>query len=357
VATLNVGIIGAGGIAVQHAIGWRDNGARAQMVAFADVTPERNQYLNDTYAGGAAKLYADYHELLADPKVDAVDICLPHHLHTDAIIAAARAGKAILCEKPLCTSLEDSAKIDAALMETGVTFMMAHNQLFQPTLMEAQRMIKTGILGRPYYIRSIEVFQHRGFTAPAQAHLRVGESPFAWRADPARMGGGEVLDTGWHSSYRLLALANERPVSVTAMTERFFVPNLPSEDTGVLLVRFESGAIGEIVTSWAFSTVNAWHFEVSGELGAIAGGRAKLAHQLHGWAEPAIQENAPVHSFTAEIVHFLDVVQHGAECRAPFSQAARVLQLTKGAYAAVAQGVIIDLPENPVEPGVPSKGK
>jgi len=354
VAPINVGIIGAGGIAREHAIGWRDNAPRGQIVAFADVTPERSQFLNDNYVGGKAKLYGSYEELLADPNVNAVDICLPHHLHTDAIIASAKAGKAILCEKPLTTALEDAAKIDAVLRETGVTFMMGHNQLFQPTLIEAQRVLRSGILGRPYYIRSIEVFQHRGFTAPTAPHLKAGESPFAWRADPRKMGGGEVLDTGWHASYRLLALANERPVSVTAMTERFFVPNIPSEDTGVLLVRFESGAIGEIVTSWAFSTVNAWHFEISGELGAIAGGKSRLSHQLHGWAEPAVQENVPVHTFTAEITHFLDVLLAGVECRSPFAQAARVLQLTKGAYAAASQRTVIDLPENPVEPGVPS---
>ena len=76
------------------------------------------------------------------------------------------------------------------------------------------------------------------------------------------MGGGEVIDTGWHATYRLLALADDRPVEVTAMMDRFAVKQLTTEDTGVLLVRFASGAIGEIITSWAFSPVGGWHFEV-----------------------------------------------------------------------------------------------
>jgi len=355
VATLKVGVLGAGGIAQQHAIGWRDNAPRGEMVAFADVTPSRSQYLSDHYAGGKAKIYTDIDALLADPNVEAVDICLPHHLHTGAIIAAAKAGKAILCEKPLCTSLEDSKKIGDVLKETGAVFVMGHNQLFQPTLMEARRLLKSGALGDPYYLRSIECFQHRGFTAATQGHLVEGESPFAWRADPARMGGGEVLDTGWHASYRLLALANDRPIEVSAMTERFFVPNLPSEDTGVLLVKFASGAIGEIVTTWAFSTIEGWHFEIAAQYGSMAGGRTKLMHQLHGWAQPAVNETAPVHTFTAEITHFLDVVHSGVENMAPFAQAARVLQLTMGAYRAAAEKTVISLPENPVEPGVPAK--
>ncbi|MER3485538.1 MAG: hypothetical protein C4345_05805, partial [Chloroflexota bacterium] len=216
--------------------------------------------------------------------VDAVDICLPHHLHTEAIVAAARAGKAILCEKPLCTSLEDAATIAEALRQTGVTFVMAHNQLFQPSLIEAQRLLATGVLGRRFVVRSIETFQH-GETAgrrPAQ-FLPPGESPWAWRTDLSRMGGGEVLDTGWHASYRLLALADDRPAEVVAMMDRYFVPGLPAEDTGLLMVRFASGAIGHIITSWAFDTVGGWHFEVMGERGSIAGDEKRLLHQLHGW--------------------------------------------------------------------------
>jgi predicted dehydrogenase len=355
VESLRVGIIGAGGIATQHAIGWNANAPRGEIVAIADVTPERSQFLSDNYTGGNAKLYSGIDELLADPDVDAVDICLPHHLHTPAIIAAARAGKAILCEKPLCTSLEDSAAISAVLEETGVTFVMAHNQLFQPSLVEAQKLISGGIIGRPFIFRSIEVFQHRGFQANAlPAHLAVGESPFAWRSDIKKMGGGELLDTGWHSSYRLLALANERPVEVTAMTERFFVPGMTTEDTGVVLVRFESGAIGEILTSWAFSTVNAWHFEVAAENGSVAGGDSKVVHQLHGWPEPAERAVEKTHTFTAEITHFLDVVQRGHQSRATFDHAARVLQLTMAAYRSAAEHRVIALPENPTEPGIPA---
>jgi predicted dehydrogenase len=168
------------------------------------------------------------------------------------------------------------------------------------------------------------------------------------------MGGGEVLDTGWHSSYRLLALAGERPIEVTAMTERFFVPSLTTEDTGVLLVRFESGAIGEIITSWAFGTVNGWHFEVAAENGSVAGNERKIAHQIHNWPAPAERSLEPVHTFSAEITHFLDVVQRGHESQATFDQAARVLQLTMAAYRAAAEHRVISLPENPIEPGVPA---
>lgn len=352
--TLRVGIIGAGGIAAAHGAAWRDNAPRGEIVAIADITPSRAQHLADRYTNGKARVYAAIEELLADPDVDAVDICLPHHLHTSSTVAAAHAGKAILCEKPLCTSLEDAATIDAALRAAGVTFMSAHNQLFQPSLVEARRLLANGALGRPFLIRSIEAFQHRGSVSRPPAHLVDGESPWAWRADPLRMGGGEVLDTGWHATYRLLALADDRPVAVTAMTDRFFVQTMHAEDTGVLLVRFASGSIGEIVTSWAFGTIDGWHFEVSAEHGAMAGNQSRLVHQLYGWPQQAARPTDSVHTFTKEITHFLDVVQHGDPCLATFAHAARVLQLTKAAYRAVEERQVIELPENPLEPGVPA---
>ena len=345
-----IGILGAGGIAREHGIAWSANAPRARIAAIADVTPSRAQWLSDTYAGGTARIHDSLEALLADPEVDAVDICLPHHLHTEAIVAAAEAGKAILCEKPLCTSMDDAARIGRTLAETGATFMMAHNQLFQPSLVEARRLLATGVLGKPFVIRSIETFQNRGFTTTQlPPHLRVGESPFAWRSDPAKMGGGEVLDTGWHGSYRLLALAEERPVEVTAMMNTFYVPGLKVEDTGMLMVRFASGAIGEMLTSWAFSNIDDWHFEVAAEKGTVAGGRAKIVHQLHAWPGQAVLPVEPVHTFSKEATAFLDVVQLGATNPAPFEQAARVLQLTKAAYLSAREHTVVALPENPAE--------
>src|SRR5262245_24639929 len=95
VETLKVGIIGAGGIAAPHAQGWQANAPRAQLVALADISPSRAQYLSDRFTGGSARVYTEIDALLANPEIDAVDICLPHDLHTRAILAAARAGKAI----------------------------------------------------------------------------------------------------------------------------------------------------------------------------------------------------------------------------------------------------------------------
>lgn len=346
---LKVGVLGAGGIALQHGIAWRANAPRGEIVAVADVSEPRARALAEEFGTEGARFHDGIEALLADEAVEAVDICLPHHLHTGAIVAAAVAGKAILCEKPLCTSLEDAGRIGAALKESGVMFMMAHNQLFQPSLVEARRVLGTGALGRPFLFRSIEAFQNRAaIDGTGGAVLPPGESPWAWRSDPARMGGGEVLDTGWHGSYRLLALADSRPVEVTALTDRFMLPGEGSEDTGLLLVRFASGAVGEMLTTWAFMPVGGWQFEVMGEHGSLAGGGGAIAHSLHRWPEPAEQRFEPVHSFTVEVGHFLDVVQRGDPSLATFEHGARVLQLTMAAYRSAAEKRTVALPEDPL---------
>lgn len=347
-SVVRVGIVGAGGIARQHAIAWRANEPRGKLAALADISPQRAQILADEFTGGTAKIYASIDELVANPEIDVVDICLPHDLHAAAIVKAARAGKAILCEKPLCTTMVDAELIHNVLQETGVTFMMAHNQLFQPSLIEARKLLALGTIGRPFVIRSVECFQNAGALMGTQGKhdLAPGENPWAWRADLTRMGGGELLDTGWHATYRLLALANERPVEVSAITERFLIPGLPAEDTGLVNVRFESGAIGQILTTWAFAAPGETQFEVMGQLGSLTGAPETLSHQLHGWAKPAVKSVPATHTFTAEITHYLDVLQNGAESLAPFATGARVLQVIKAAYKASVERRSVDLPED-----------
>src|SRR5687767_5608910 len=100
VETLKVGIVGSGWMGHVHARGWQSNASRAEVVAVADVAPERTRALASQFGDRDVATYPDLATMLAEADLDAVDICLPHHLHADAILTAARVGKAILCEKP-----------------------------------------------------------------------------------------------------------------------------------------------------------------------------------------------------------------------------------------------------------------
>jgi predicted dehydrogenase len=347
-SALRVGILGAGGIANVHARGWSAYPGKAEIYAFSDVATDRAQAMSDLYTDGKAKIYDSIDAVVADPDIDVIDVCLPHHLHADAVIKAARAGKAILCEKPLCTTLEDGIEIRNTINESGVTFMGAHNNLFTPALLEARRLIESGFIGTPYMYRSIETFQSRQFNPWTRGSAGAGGGQGGWRANLHQAGGGELLDTGYHGTYRLLSMAaGDRPVEVTGFLSRFLLSHLPTEDTGQVIVRFESGAVGQIITSWAFDVVESRQFEVEAEFGALAGSQTFLKHQLYRWPEAAVMTFPKPETFTLEIGHFIDVVTKGAINAAPIDDTIRTLQVIKAAYLSAQIGATVSLPEDP----------
>ena len=347
-STLRVGILGAGGIANVHARGWSAFPGKATIAAFSDVATDRAQAMSNLYTDGAAKVYDSIDAVVADPDIDVIDVCLPHHLHADAVIKAARAGKAILCEKPLCTTLEDGITIRDTLAETGVVFMGAHNNLFTPALLEARRLIESGFIGKPFMYRSIETFQSRQFDPWTAGSASAGGGQQGWRANLSHAGGGELLDTGYHGTYRLLSMAaGDRPVEVTGFLSRFLISHLPTEDTGHVIVRFESGAVGQIITSWAFDVVESRQFEVEAEFGALAGSQTFLKHQLYRWPEPASKTFPQPATFTLEIGHFIDVVNGKAPNAAPVNDTIRTLQVIKAAYLSAQIGATVSLPADP----------
>jgi predicted dehydrogenase len=360
--SLGVGIVGAGWMGQVHAASWVANAPRGKIAAVVDVSEPRARALSMEHTGGSAPIYGDLDRLLADPGVNAVDICLPHHLHADAITRAARAGKHSFCEKPLCLSFDEARAIKLAVDSAGVMLVCAHNNIFQVPLIEARRLIGEGALGRVYYIESFEVGRNTGLiTRRPPVRLDRGEDSFTWRLDATRMGGAELLDTGWHGAYRLLALAEAaspgsdvRPVEAMAMLSNQHIRDLlPGEDTGHVLVRFSNGMQGSILTSWAFDgEPGAWQFRVAGQLGTLAGGITRLVHAPTGWvSSPAERTWDTTHekTYVREVTHFLDVLLAGADSQASWRHAARTLQLIRGAYLSAEQKRAVELPEESTE--------
>ena len=122
--------------------------------------------------------------------------------------------------------------IEKVLKETGVMYMSAHNQLFLPCVIEAKKMIDSGALGRIYYLKSQDCFRTN----------RTTES-WGWRAKLKMQGGGELIDTGYHPSYRLLFLVGREPTTVAAVLGRYRHEQLPSEDSATVLVGFAGGVM------------------------------------------------------------------------------------------------------------------
>ncbi len=328
--TIRIGLLGCGGIAALHLRGYRVHADRFTVAAVADVNPAATARCA---ADLGAEPYGDALTLIAQAGVDAVDICLPHHLHAPAIVAAARAGSHILCEKPLCLTLEEARIVRAAVADAGVTLMCAHNQLFLPAVTRVRTLLDEGVIGRVYEVRTTDCFVNP-----------FSRETMGWRADAATSGGGELIDTGYHPAYLLLHLARGVPVEVAAMLATHRLAFMQGEDSAHLLVRFDNGVLGQVATSWAYEPPSTTgRFSVVGERGTIVGTVDSLRIEHHtGSSEGATF--APVDTFTAEIADFADCVERGRRPLHTEVEGTTVLAMILAAYESARTGTIAPVP-------------
>jgi predicted dehydrogenase len=192
---VKIGLIGLGAIGRVHFDCWR-NSAHAELVA---VSSRNSRTLAGEWGGQSFNLgdqaakrvdltafarYASAEELIADPQVEAVDICLPTPLHAPLAVAALRAGKHVLCEKPMALSLDECALMERTAQECGRQLMIGHCLRYWPHYVKAHELLASGDFGRPLYARF-----HRSSAAPAWG----GGS---WHMNAAESGG--VLDMHIH---------------------------------------------------------------------------------------------------------------------------------------------------------------
>jgi predicted dehydrogenase len=330
---VKIGLIGAGGIANPHVNGYLAIPDQAKITAVADVVKE-NADRRAEQAGGAA-VFSDYNEMIKAADIDAVDICLPHHLHADAIIAAANAGKHILCEKPLCLTTEEGERVRAAVAANGVTLMCAHNQLFMPPVAKARELLDEGIIGKVYELRTTDSFSNK----------MTSSDGMGWRAHKETAGGGELIDTGYHPSYLLLYLAASEPTEVAAMVSTHKLTFSEGEDSAQVLVRFADGKVGSIVTSWAYEPAAVTEkFSVVGENGSLWSDGKTLWHkEIRG--DTHTIEFPEVNAFAAEIADFVACVRDGKRPVNTEEEGLNVLKMILGAYKSVEEKRIVALSE------------
>jgi predicted dehydrogenase len=319
---IRVGIAGAGEIAGHHLRGYALAGEGAQVVAIADVDVERAKGRADTVG---ARAYADYREMIASGELDAIDVCLPHHLHKDAIVRAAGQGLHVLCEKPLCVTLDEARAVRDAVSAAGITLMCAHNQLFLPAVARAKQMITEGVLGKIRAARTTDMFI-----------LRIPGDRLGWRARRETSGGGELIDTGYHPTYLLLHFVDSDPVEVTAILTRHRL-NIEGEDTAHVLVRFADDSVGAIVTGWAYEPPgNIEKFSVTGDEGSIWSDGQTLFHRPRGGdSEVVLQgDGTKPDTYALEVVDFVACLREGRRPLNTEVEGIKVLEIILGAYAA-----------------------
>ena len=271
---LNIALIGAGFMGKAHSNAWR------QVSAFCAprLTPRLNvicgllpeQTLATARAFGWAETASDWREVVGRPDIDIVDVCTPGDSHAGIAIAAAQAGKVVLCEKPLANTVKDAERMLAAVERAGVPHMICHNYRRVPAVALARQIIGEGRIGKIRHFRG--VYLQDWITNPA--------FPLVWRLDRRNAGSGALGDIASHVIDLARMLVGEI-AEVSGLTETFIktrpLPGKPGrkgrvtvDDAAVAMVRFANGAIGSIeATRLASGRKNHNRFEINGSLGSI----------------------------------------------------------------------------------------
>ena len=197
-------VVGLGYIAQSAVLpAFRHARRNSELVALVSGDPRKRRALQRTYR--ARFVYDDKHypDCLANPEIDAVYLALPNHLHRPYAVAAARAGKHVLCEKPLAVTEEDCEEMIAAAAENGVRLMTAYRLHFERTNLEAIEAIRSGRVGEPRIFQSSFTMQ----VAPGNVRL-----------NPTAMGGGPIYDIGIYSINAARYLFRDEPTEAFAWT-------------------------------------------------------------------------------------------------------------------------------------------
>lgn len=272
--TLRVGIVGFGFIGKVHAYGYLN------LPLFYDGMPV-NARITHVCDGnkqcaergreqvGADFAVTDFREITENPDIDVVDICLPNHIHRDALLSAIRHNKHIYCEKPLVTNWAEAEEIRKALAGHQGTTQMTLQSRFYPASMRARQLIDEGFLGQVLEFRAS--YLHAGSANP--------EAPLKWKLS-AEAGGGVIADLGSHVFDLVHFLLGDFE-SITAASHIAF-PDRPSaddpskrvpvevEDCVMLLARMRNGALGHVeATKLATGVEDEMRFEIHGSKGAL----------------------------------------------------------------------------------------
>jgi 1,5-anhydro-D-fructose reductase (1,5-anhydro-D-mannitol-forming) len=254
VTKLRWGLVGASTIAAQHMIGaFRVNGGEA--VAVMSASPERAAKFAHEHR--IARATTSLEKLVESDDIDAVYVSTTNELHRAQVFAAAKAGKHVLCEKPLALTLGDARAMVAECRARGVVMGTNHHLRNAATHRAMREAILAGRIGKPLFAR---VF-HAVYLPP---HLQ------GWRIDKPAAGGGAVMDITVHDADTLRFVLNDEPSAVTAMTSHGGMSREGLEDGVMGVLRFSGGLLAQFHDAFTMRYATTG-FEVHGEKGSLIG--------------------------------------------------------------------------------------
>ena len=244
--TLKVGVIGCGAIAQYLHVPDMYVCGQAEIVAFCDLIPAKARALADQY-GTNAKIYRDYRDLLRDKTVEAVVIALPNVLHGPVAIAAAKAGKHAVVEKPMATSMAEARKMVETAKRAGTLLMVNQSQRLFQAHRKAKEVIDSGILGKILHVTAM--FGHSGpehWSPTGKWFFKKKEARF-----------GAMADLGVHKADLIRFLTGKEVAEISAFHERLEKKNSDVEDNFVSCLKFTDGTLGTLSASWTVKGASA----------------------------------------------------------------------------------------------------
>ena len=310
VEKLGVAIQGAGNVSTEHLRAYLAN-PHCEVVAVASRTKEgAERKARQLAAEGLdltkVTLYDEYAALLADPRVDAISLCTPAHLHAQETIQGARAGKHLLIEKPVATNPDELQRMHAAVAEAGVKTVVSFVLRWNPLVLTIKRLVQDGAFGQTFFVQT------------AYWHNTVASGYHGAKPGPKKGTVSAMLGGGCHAMDMARYLMDSDITQVTALTKDTVEGNASPANTAAL-VQFASGAMGYVSACTEQWMPYVFQIDLFGDQGAIRGNRyfSKQLPGATGFAEiPTILPDSGAvshHPFRGEIDHFVDCIRTGRE--------------------------------------------
>jgi predicted dehydrogenase len=257
--TARIAVVGCGAAARRiHLPGFRVAGAEVPVFA------SRSQGAAEAAAAewGSGDTTTDWREAVTRDDVDGVAVCTPNALHAEMAIVAARAGKHVLVEKPMATTVAEADAMIEAAAGAGVHLVPAHNARFAPPVVAVRDAVEAGRLGRVTGFR----------VAVGHSGPRSWAPGASWFFDPGQSGGGALMDLGIHAADIVHAVIGDLIAEVAALVDAE-----PIEESANVVARTRGGALGTLAVSWRaipgpdqhltlFGTAGTLHFSAPGTL-------------------------------------------------------------------------------------------
>ncbi len=347
---IKVAVVGVGNIAESHIHGYLNN-PNVDLYAFCDIREERLNEMGKKY--GVTRLYTDEETMLKElPELDAVSVCTWNSAHAPCTIAALKAGKNVLCEKPMATSAKEAKEMLAAAKEAGKLLMIGFVRRYGNDCAIVKDYIDNGFFGDIYYAKA--------------TYLRRNGSPGGWFGDKNFSAGGPLIDLGVHvTDLTRYLLGNPKPVSVYGATfhklgdrrelneKKGYVASSSKgadkdvfnvEDLATAMIRYDNGSVVSIEASFS---LNIKKDEGKIELFGTKAG-AKLDPELEMYTEmngymADVNLCAPTALsfdglFENEIDHYVDCVMNGTPCKSPAEDGVTLMEILDAIYESARTG-------------------